>query len=575
MEIAEDDRGRSFYSRREDVVRLADRECFANDAEYRCEAYRQMARATGHPSHLDRPPAPFGTDAEAREHLRSEIAGYLIAREAGVSHVPDEDRSRADDQARLVREDPNELFRAARDAEIIKTWIMEPDARPGLERLARERSAAAEMKEQEMEAGKETPEQEGPRHYLSVPYGERNAAREAGARWDRAAKSWFAPGGADLNKLSAWDTANGRAAEKKELLSPQEEFGAACRNHGLIIEGEPVMDGEWHRVPVQGDKGRDTAGSYRGYLDGRPSGTITNFKGAGTVKWVAVGRALTPEKREELKAEAKQVKAERAAEREQGTMEASRKDYGIWNNRSWARKKTSPYLKEKDVYAHDVKHDGKGGVIVPARDVDGKLRSLQFIAAGGTKRMMPGGMKTGCMHALDPKKELGSAPEKLAGAIVVAEGYATAASVHEAVKRPVVCAFDAHNLKPVAEALRSKYPEAKIVIAADDDRAKGHAVGLQKAAEAAKAVGGEFVLPRFTEAEKAKGLTDYNDLARSRGKEAVREELAPYLGKELEKQAVEQRQEQARQQEQEQARQRGPERDRGREVEEEAEEMGF
>ena len=466
VKIAEDPEGRSFYGRRDDTVRLAERDCFVNDAEYFSEAFRQLARATGHPSRLDRPPAPHGTDADAREHLCSEIAGYLMARQVGVSWDPDYDRSRSDDQAVLLRKDPDELFRAAQDAETIKTFIMEPDSRPGLERLARERSAAVEIKEKAMEAGKETPEQEGPRHYLSVSYEERNAARAAGARWDRALKSWYAPDGADLAKLSAWDTVKGKAAEKEELLTPQEEFAAACRNHGLVIEGVPEMDGQWHRVPVEGDKGRNMSGSYRGYLDGTPSGTITNFKGDGTVKWVTAGRTLTPEKREELKTEAKQVKAERAAVREQGTMEAARKAYGIWNNRGWARKNASPYLREKDVDVHSIKHDGKGGLIVPARDVNGKLRSLQFITADGTKRMLPGGMKAGCMHALDPKKELfdpkkelGSAPEKLAGVIVIAEGYATAASVHEAVKRPVVCAFDAHNLKPVAEALRGKYPE--------------------------------------------------------------------------------------------------------------------
>ena len=43
---------------------------------------------------------------------------------------------------------------------------------------------------------------------------------------------------------------------------------------------------------------------------------------------------------------------------------------------------------------------------------------------------------------------------------------------HEATGRPVACAFDAHNLRPVAEALRRKYPDAKIVIASDDDRAR-------------------------------------------------------------------------------------------------------
>ena len=53
---------------------------------------------------------------------------------------------------------------------------------------------------------------------------------------------------------------------------------------------------------------------------------------------------------------------------------------------------------------------------------------------------------------------------------------------------------------------------------------------IEKGREAAKAVGGEFVAPGFTEAEKAKGMTDFNDLARSRGKEGLRGVLAPALG---------------------------------------------
>ena len=42
------------------------------------------------------------------------------------------------------------------------------------------------------------------------------------------------------------------------------------------------------------------------------------------------------------------------------------------------------------------------------------------------------------MHArrIDPKKELRAG--KIGGPIVIAEGYATAASLHEATKRPVV-----------------------------------------------------------------------------------------------------------------------------------------
>ena len=137
------------------------------------------------------------------------------------------------------------------------------------------------------------------------------------------------------------------------------------------------------------------------------------------------------------------------------------------------------------------------------------------------------------MHMIDPKKEAASGP------IIVAEGYASAATLHEATCRPVACAFDARKFKPVAEALRGKYPEAGIVVAADDNLAKGRSVSLDKGQEAAEAVDGEFVAPRFTETGRVgwtRALAEsFNDLARVRGKAAVRETLAPAFQRAQEK----------------------------------------
>jgi phage/plasmid primase-like uncharacterized protein len=131
---------------------------------------------------------------------------------------------------------------------------------------------------------------------------------------------------------------------------------------------------------------------------------------------------------------------------------------------------------------------------------------------------------------LDPKNELGKNPEKAAGPIIIAVGRSAAESLQEATGCPVACVLHADNLKPVARVLHERYPEAKLVIAADDDRARGRTVGPEKARHAARLVGGSILTPGFTETELAKGMTNFNDLARSRGKEAVRELLAPMLG---------------------------------------------
>ena len=90
--------------------------------------------------------------------------------------------------------------------------------------------------------------------------------------------------------------------------------------------------------------------------------------------------------------------------------------------------------------------------------------------------------------------------------MIVAEGYATAASLSETVGHATVSAIDSGNLKTVAEALHAKYPEKPILIAGDDDRhlilTQGVNPGRGKAEEAAQAVGGKAIFPIFTREEK-------------------------------------------------------------------------
>ena len=50
---------------------------------------------------------------------------------------------------------------------------------------------------------------------------------------------------------------------------------------------------------------------------------------------------------------------------------------------------------------------------------------------------------------------------------------------------------------------------------------------MMKAEEAAKAVEGAVVAPKFTAEEKAKGLTDFNDLAVERGLQSLAGDLKP------------------------------------------------
>ena len=134
---------------------------------------------------------------------------------------------------------------------------------------------------------------------------------------------------------------------------------------------------------------------------------------------------------------------------------------------------------------------------------------MQTIAPDGTKLFLRGARKGGLFHVLgEPGDDL-----------VIAEGFATAASTREATGLPVVIAFDAGNLKPVAKSIRAWLPLARIVIAADDDHATDGNPGLTKAQAAAELIGGNVAVPVFLDGEQ-RG-TDFNDLAALRGREPV------------------------------------------------------
>jgi len=190
-------------------------------------------------------------------------------------------------------------------------------------------------------------------------------------------------------------------------------------------------------------------------------------------------------------------------------------------SRLWPKLKdegTSQYLWRKKVAAYGVRF-ARGSVVVPMRTTPGaELVGMQWIAADGSKRFITGTAKKGAYHLLgDPGK---------GNVMFIAEGYATAASVHMATAMPVACAFDAGNLLPVAANLRRMYPRHRLVFAGDDDHGTGGNPGRTKAEEAADLMRAMAVFPVFSGEERG---TDWNDLHVLEGREAVREQLREAL----------------------------------------------
>lgn len=136
-----------------------------------------------------------------------------------------------------------------------------------------------------------------------------------------------------------------------------------------------------------------------------------------------------------------------------------------------------------------------GTIAVPMRDVHGALWGFQFINAQGGKHFLKFGRKQGLMHLLISSTSIEA--EKINTPIAVAEGYATAASVHQATGWRVAVAFDCGNLGAVCAALRAQAPGAQLVVCGDDDHANPDNPGRAKGMAAAAAVNGVCLLPQF------------------------------------------------------------------------------
>ncbi|MCD8141515.1 MAG: toprim domain-containing protein [Planctomycetaceae bacterium] len=195
-------------------------------------------------------------------------------------------------------------------------------------------------------------------------------------------------------------------------------------------------------------------------------------------------------------------------------------------------------MKTKEIQLHPGVYQNGNSTCIPLYNTNGEIRSMAYVQEDGTKRYAKNSEKEGCFHIVGGMDALKKAP-----AIVIAEGFATAATISESLGQPAVAAMDAGNVVDVAKALREAHPERPIIIAGDNDAKleaeKGMNPGKSYALQAAEAVNGVAVFPKFgAEAGVSKQHTDFNDLARMRGdlgKDAVKSQLQPVIEKAIAK----------------------------------------
>jgi putative DNA primase/helicase len=275
---------------------------------------------------------------------------------------------------------------------------------------------------------------------------------------------------------------------EKPIDPPEVQLLKAMLEAGLAEPKDPIeIDGKMHRFAsgTKGAKGYDKSGWYIAFPDGIPSGRFGCWRLGIDHVWRAdIGRKLTAAEEMANVRRVAEAKAARDAALERQHEVAAQTVDAIWTS-AQAASPDHPYLKRKGIGVHGARVTGDGRLVVPLYDQDGTLSTLQYIDHDGGKLYHPGGQTGGKFWIVGAMDE--------PGALFVAEGFATAATIHEVSGRPVVVAYSASNLVPVTGILREIHGASQdIVIAADND-ASG--VGQRYAEQACAKHGARMVMP--------------------------------------------------------------------------------
>lgn len=172
-----------------------------------------------------------------------------------------------------------------------------------------------------------------------------------------------------------------------------------------------------------------------------------------------------------------------------------------------------PYLIAKGIQPHGILTDAASRLVIGLRDIDGIIHTVQRIDARGNKRFLTGGIKAD--HFAVIGEWTADTPH-----LLVCEGWATGASIHEATGDPVVVAFDAGNLIRVTGVLRRRHSNIELTIVADNDARTDRAdnPGVEAATQAAQDNDARLAVPDCA--------GDANDLVQAKGLDALKAVIA-------------------------------------------------
>jgi len=259
----------------------------------------------------------------------------------------------------------------------------------------------------------------------------------------------------------------------------ENQFRQAMQTAGINYSGEIIADSKLHRFHIEGHKRGSNNGAYVLHADKFPAGWFMDYKSGLSQTWKSSSDLRISH---DLLKQINEAKQQREAELRQNQEAAANKAKYIWGkSKPVTHQEDHAYLVKKRIQPLGARISSQS-LVIPLRDESKKIINLQFIDVDGNKRFLFGGRKKGCFYPIGQPTPR----------ILITEGFATGASLHEETGQCVIVAFDAGNLKPVAKIIRNMFPATEIIICGDNDLT---CIGQCAAREAAIAINALVLIP--------------------------------------------------------------------------------
>ncbi|MGE0289665.1 MAG: DUF5906 domain-containing protein [Bradyrhizobium sp.] len=330
---------------------------------------------------------------------------------------------------------------------------------------------------------------------------------------------------------------------------------AQLRMAGLILDRDLTFDAKIQRWKVEGeDRERRGWSRLKEWTSRAGNSYIVGVYGVWhgaddgytriEISEDGPGRELTKEDQASIREAQKEAARRLKKERDQEAKTASRWAALVWSGSDPCTE--HEYLARKGIQSHGLRvlntieripltdmddsnawrlTQALGALVVPMHDPHGNVNGIQFIYPRGharakkfqrDKEFWPSGMAMGGTFGL-----IGGVHR--AGILLVCEGYATAASLHEATGQSVAYAFSANNLAKAGKLLRKLHPRVRLLFCADDDYLTDGNPGVTHASRAQAEIElTAWIKPDFSDGNGGdlrggNKLTDFNDLAQLSG----------------------------------------------------------